>query len=49
MSLKNNEKNNEKKNKKTMANNEKIMKKIMNLRYPLFFIICHYSKKNNEK
>jgi len=35
--------------KQIMANNEKIMKKIMNLRYPLFFIICHYSKKNNEK
>jgi hypothetical protein len=35
--------------KKVMANNEKIMKKIMNLRYPLLFIICHYSKKNNEK
>ena len=49
MSLKNNEKNNDKIMTKIMANNEKIMKKIMNLRYPLFFIICHYSKKNNEK
>ncbi len=34
-----------------MLNNEKIMKKITNLRDPLFFIIFHYSKKkmtNND-
>ncbi len=49
MSLKNNEKNNEKIMKKIMSNNEKIIVKIMNLRYPLFFIIFHDSKKNNEK
>ncbi len=49
MSLKNNEKNNNKIMKQIMANNEKIIKKIMNLRYPLFFIIFHYLKKNNEK
>jgi hypothetical protein len=49
MSLKNNEKILKKIMKQIIANNEKIMKKTMNLRYPLFFIICHYSKKNNEK
>ncbi len=31
--------------KKIMLNNEKIMKNIINLRYPLCFIIFHYSKK----
>ncbi len=44
--MKTNEKINEKINERLMTNNEKLMEKIMKIRYPLNFINFNYSKKN---
>ncbi len=35
--------------KRLMTNNEKIMKKNNEIRYPLNFIIFHYSRKKNDE